>query len=231
MTPAATSSPVASIFIFFSLSMVSGSAQRKRGESNAPTPDSVPRRRRLLATLEVVRSVEAVPGGASGGAAAFPAQARAPAAAVVLVLELALHLFEAAALVARAAFPADPIRRMIVVEVIARLEVGLRSVVLAPVRFLARGVQQLGDAAGRPQAVEAPPPLGAGPIGLPLGLAAIGCRCHCALLLEISLRNSQITCRHENHLHRHTAPHGAHPATHRARISASQAGGGRYRHR
>src|SRR5688572_25253340 len=199
MTPAATSSPVASIFIFFSLSMVSGSAQRKRGESNAPTPDSVPRRRRLLAALEVVRGVEAVPGGAGGGAAAFPAQARAPAAAVVLGLELALHLVEAAALVARAAFPPGPIRRMIVVEVIARLEVRLRRVVFVPGRFLARRVQQLGDAAGRPQAVEAAPPLGTGPVGLPLGLAAIASRCHCALLLETSFRNSQITCRQEDY--------------------------------
>src|SRR5207244_12628597 len=79
-------------------------------------------------------------------AVAAPLELRGAAVSLVVALQVALALLVRAALVAQAAFPAGAVRRVIVVERIAALIVGLAQVVLAPVRFFHRRIDSLGDA-------------------------------------------------------------------------------------
>src|SRR5687767_6390037 len=89
---------------------------------------------RLLRAFQGLGSlVDALQAGAPGRAVLVPVQRRLAAVAGVVELEVALHFVEGASLVARAAFPAGAISRVVVGVGVAALVIRLTAVVLRPV--------------------------------------------------------------------------------------------------
>src|SRR5687768_16561746 len=93
------------------------------------------------------RELDAMPRVAGRFLGPVPAYARAALAPIPVTPKVRFDLFELAALVLRAGVPAVLVRRTVVVVVrAARLNVGARLVVLAPIRVLVRRVDGLGRA-------------------------------------------------------------------------------------